>query len=657
MKIIEVIPIAKGVPQEKLSYFTSKEVSLGALVATPVRNKIIPAVVSSIREAKEVKSSIKGSEFSLKPIKSVLSQSFIAPEFLSACKEIAEYYISTVGAVLKDFIPQAIFNLEAQLPSQTWKLSFQVTPNNANGRHEIMILQSPKKDRLQYYKSVIREEFAKNKSVFFCFPTIADADEFGAELQKGIEKYAVILTGKMTDKKIKEEWKKAIEEKHPVLIIATKSFLSLPRQDIGAIIIDQESSSAYKNQKQPYLDVRKSAEMISKHLKTRLVFGDEFLRSETFYRKENGEFLPSPTAHSRILSEVENIIVDAKENSEEKKSSSKKFSSITPRLERLIGEALQNNEKIIIFANRRGYGSTTICSECQKPLLCGQCEAPMVLHKEDSGNGTRQTVYVCHKCLKETLVPEKCPNCKSWRLETFGIGVQMVVEEIKNLFPSAKIFEMDGDSIKNDKQGKEIADAFLAPGGAVLVGTEIIFSHMNRPANHVAIISIDGLFAMPEFKINERVFHLLLRLKSLAQKTFLIQTRRAEQPIFQYISRGNISGFYKEELENRKRFQYPPFKLLIKLTKESKSENQLAAETSALEKILAEWNPSGYKAFIPKIKNLHRRHILLKIDPQTWPPNQSKLVAGQASKQEKLYKILKNLPLSWKKDIDPETLL
>ena len=74
-------------------------------------------------------------------------------------------------------------------------------------------------------------------------------EKIALELGRGIEKYVFVLSGKMPKKKIMEEWKKIAEEKHPVLIIATKSFLSLPRRDFGAIIMDQESSSAYKNQK------------------------------------------------------------------------------------------------------------------------------------------------------------------------------------------------------------------------------------------------------------------------------------------------------------------------------------------------------------------------------------------------------------------------
>ena len=101
----------------------------------------------------------------------------------------------------------------------------------------------------------------------------------------------------------------------------------------------------------------------------------------------------------------------------------------------------------------------------------------------------------------------------------------------------------------------------------------------------------------------------------MAKKSFIIQTRFPELPIFDNVLRGNISGFYKEEIESRKIFQYPPFKLLIKITKEGKNENQLNKEIEALQKILAEWKPASYSAFIPKIKNLYIKHILLKIDP------------------------------------------
>jgi primosomal protein N' (replication factor Y) len=265
-----------------------------------------------------------------------------------------------------------------------------------------------------------------------------------------------------------------------------------------------------------------------------------------------------------------------------------------------------------------------------------------VLHKNNNGD----SVWICHKCLSETKNPEQCPYCKSWRLETFGIGIQKVADEIIKLFPKFKVFRMDSDIIKNARQGRETANAFLTSPGSVLIGTEILFSYLNQPVERVAVISLDALFTIPDFRIKEKIFHLLLKLRSLARKTFLIQSRLAEQDLFKNALRGNISGFYKEEVANRKQFQYPPFKLLIKITREGKHRTQIKKETEALEKQLEEWHPFSYPAFIPKVKNIYTWHILLKIDPDTWP-----------DKQEKLRQILSSLPLVWKINVDPESLL
>ncbi len=640
MKIIDAIPIAKGIPQEKFSYFTTKDVSVGALVSVPVRNKEIPAIISSVSDAKEMKSDLKGSDFSIKPIKSVISPNLITPEFMEACKEIAEYYMTPVGSIIKDFIPQAILE----------NCSGQKIPNedsaDKNGRNGISIIQSSEENRLHHYKSVVREELAKNRSVFICIPAIAETENIFTELSRGIEKYVFVFSGRMSKKKIIELWKNVLEEKHPILIIATKSFLSVPRRDIGAIIIDRESSSVYKNQKKPYSDARISAEIISKKIKSKLIFGDELLRTETFYRQETGEFSPSSILQSRITSNVEQKIIDAKKYFEEKNIAGKKLVS-TPEMVQLIGEAVSKKEKIILFANRKGYSPTTICGDCHQTILCEKCSTPVVMTKTDSKNS-----QVCHKCLAELPAPDRCPYCKSWRLDSYGIGAQLVAEEIKKLFPETKVIEMNSDSVAGDKEGKKMADEFYL-NGEIMVGTELIFSYLKQPIDNVAVLSIDGLFSLPDFKMNEKIFRLLLRLKSLAKKTFMIQTRFPKMPVFDNVLRGNISGFYKDEIGERKLFQYPPFKLLIKITKENKNEKSLNAEIEALQKILAEWNPKTYPAFIPKVKNFYIKHILLKIDPSLWSPNKKE----QPLNQEKLYRALSSLPPSWKIDIGPESLL
>ena len=627
---------------DNLSYFSAKGAPAGALVIVPVRRKNIPAIVVSVEDAKEVKNRIKSSDFQMKAVKSVKSPSFVRPEFIDACKEIADYFVSSTGAVIKDFLPQAVLE---NGPDEIFPHKNSKQEDIDSGRHEITLFQSPKKERLQYYKSIIREEFAKNHSVFFCLPTISDVIDFSEELQRGIEKYLITYHGKLTKKKAKEAWLKAKKEKHPLLIVATKSFLSIPRKDVSVIIVDHENSSAYKIQRRPYLDVRKSAEIISRKLKTKLIFGDDLIRSETLYKQGDGEFQSLSASYSRILSAAEQVIVDMKESAlSDWQKKTKGNVVISQELQKLLEKNYENNEKAVLFVNRRGYSHTTVCSDCRHVILCDKCDTPLVLHKNEQDN--KKIFFTCHKCLSEKPVPEKCPRCKSWRLETFGIGVQKTAEEVTRLFPKIKIFKMDSDVIAKDNQGREMIDAFLSASGAVLIGTELIFSYLNQSVERVAIVSIDGLFTVPDFRINEKIFQILLKLRSLAKKTFLVQTRLADQNVFQNIVKGNISGFYKEEIENRKRFNYPPFKLLIKITKDGRNDAEVAKETEKLEKILNEWKPLSYKAFIPKIKNVYRRHILLKIDPLSWP-----------SGQRKLHQILLSLAPSWKVEVDPESLL
>lgn len=671
MKIAHVIPIAKGIPSKKLSYFTAKDVEAGALVLIPIKNRSIPAIVDSTEEAKNIKSSIRKSDFNLKKIKAIKSQSFLQPEFVAACKEIANYFMSGAGGVIKSFVPQAVLDNLSESHSGKIKTANNKKPDATHNR-EISITYGLKEERLQHYRSVIRENFAKNKSVFFCLPTISDIMDFSSHLKKGIENYTFTLHNKLPKKKIVEEWEKAVSENHPVLIIATKSFLGLPRRDISDIILDYENSSAYKSQNRPYIDARKSVEIISKHTGARLIFGDTFARSETVFRQESGEFFShSASSRPRVLSEAEQILVNMKElDAPATKESRSKLTVISPQLLKILNKAYKYNEKIILFINRRGYSPTTTCLDCKRVILCERCDSPMVLHKirEDKkfSKADEKFFFSCHKCLLETPATDHCPYCKGWQLKSIGIGLQKTIEEVSAIAPKLKIFTIDSDSIKTEKQGERIAKDFMNSPGSVLIGTELIFSFVKEPVERVAVVSIDPLFTLPEFRINERIFYLLLRLRAMAKKTFLAQTRMADKTVFQHALRGNVSGFYKEEIENRKLFNYPPFKLLIKLIKESGNEKALDRETQEVEKVLEEWKPSAYKAFIPKVKNLLRQYILIKVDPKDWPPNISKtenqedeemVSPVQKRDYERLYKILASLSSSWKVDIDPESLL
>ena len=639
MKLLNVIPITKSVFHKELSYFSSKKVSLGDLVIVPIRKKEVPAIVTSIQDIKDAKISLKKSDIKLKSIKTIKSHAFLSTEFVKACLKVSNFFLSTPSSTIKQFVPQAI--LESNITHNKPKVN-----TNNNKRYEINILQGLKEERLQDYRSLIREQFARGNSVFFCLPTISEIENFSSELQRGIEKYTFILHSSLTNKKIKDLWKKILNETHPVLIIGTSSFLSIPREDIDTIILENENSSLYKSRQRPHIDIRDAVNILAFETKKKVVYGDTVVRTETFHKANS----PTP---SRILNNANQKIIDMNnKNSSHKEAdfyNTKDFSVLSNDLRQILTSAKDGNEKSILFVNRRGHSPTTVCNDCSRVISCEVCESPLVLHKEKEQS--RNTQFICHKCLKKTTAPNKCPYCQSWRLKTLGIGTQRIAEEIKDFFPEYNIFILDSDNAKNSKQSKETMDKFMSTPRAILIGTDMLIPYTKERVDNVAVISIDSLFAIPDFKINEKIFRTLLELRSMAEKNFIIQSRFPDNSVFKNTIQGNISGFYKTELESRELFQYPPFKILIKITREDKNINLLKAETKKLEKTLEKWEPQTYSAFTHKVKNIYSQHILLRVDKEDWITDKFEKVDSE------LQQTLLSLPLLWRIDINPESLL
>ena len=210
MKLLEVIPIARGISAETLTYFTASEVAIGSIVKVPLRKKTIPAIVLSLQEVSEAKSSIKDLAYSVRKIKEIKSFDLILPKFMEASKEIADYLAASTGSVMNSIIPKNIL-LNAD------KLKIEIKAGAANSRpHEKFVLQADDEERYANYRSFIREEFAKGFSVFFCLPTIQDIKKTFEVLSKGIEQYAFILHSGMPKKEVLKNWMKVLSEAHPV---------------------------------------------------------------------------------------------------------------------------------------------------------------------------------------------------------------------------------------------------------------------------------------------------------------------------------------------------------------------------------------------------------------------------------------------------------
>lgn len=654
MFIITVIPFQKNSQKEYLSYFSLMSIPIGSIVSVPLRKKEIDALVIDIEEAQNVKASLKDSNYQLKKIIKVKGNSFFNLNFFTACQKMAEYTISSTGSIIKNLLPSVLIEniekLKKPIDSFAHEENNKIKENILN---EKLIFQANLSDRIAFYRTLIREAFAKKESIFICLPTIYDINFFYKELSRGIEQYVLIFHSSLGKKIIIDNYNKSVKENHPILIIGTGIFMSIPRHDIKTLIVEGESSDVYKQIAKPYLDIRSFAEVLSFTQKIKLIFGDTLLRPETLHRYEEGDFREISTPSYRLSQPEKQSVINSKEEIVSK--GKKVFTIISDQTKKMINETLALDESVFLFTIRKGLAPITICNDCNNTLLCPSCSTPIVLYgtkQMPANKATTNRIFMCNKCGRKEKTEVYCPICFSWNLTPLGIGTDRVYDEIKNLYPKTNIIQIDKESTKTNKEVKAAIDNFKENPGSILIGTEMVFSYLEEKVYSSAIISLDGLFSIPSFNITQKILHLLNRLDHITSHKVIIQTRLQDNKILEHISSGNILPLCKEDLRERKDFKYPPFKRLIKITHEgSAKDTEIAREL--IEKTLGDYEPQIFSAFIGRIKGQYITNTVIKIDPKNWPLP----IDNKKSFDQNLNQKLKSLPFNFYIDIDPEDLL
>lgn len=627
MLILDVIPLSRGINKDTLSYFSAEVVPAGAIVKVPLRGKIVSALVVSSRPVAENRLELKSAAFTFKKILSVGAAELLSAPFMAAAKKSADYHIASLGSLLFSILPKIVLENAADLASVK---SPERKPELLHGA----ILQSDDDERFSNYRSLVREEFAKGRSVFLCMPTASDIKRAEKLLEKGIAEYSYIFHNGIKKKDFISRWNSLAAEKHPVFIIGTGQFLCVPRHDIGTIVLERENSRSYKSQSRPYTDLRHFAEMFAKETGTKIIFADALLRTETVWRYRNDEFREVVPPSLRIQTAADSRIIDMRKV----RTVGTKFDPLSETVAELIQNSAERNERLMLFSNRRGLAPVTLCSDCGAIVACKRCQAPTVLHSKSN-----ERYFLCHRCGEKRDAHEKCASCTSWRLQTLGIGIELVAEEIKKRFPEQNIFRIDSDSVKTNAAAQTVVKKFYDSPGGILLGTEMALPYLDQKIENVAVVSMDSMFGVPDFRISEKNLSILVRLRALAQKRFYIQTRNSSEPVFSFAVKGNLLDFYKQEIEDRKHFDYPPFTVLIKISL-SGEKSRVQKSMEALATALSEYNVSVYPAFAPFSGGVYTMHALIKIGRNRWV-------------EPALYEKLRSLPPSFSIAVDPESVL
>ena len=662
MKIVTVIPLDKGSFRTELTYFTAKDVKNGSIVSIFLRNKKILGLVISCQDVTNTKSGIKNMPFQLKKIVEIKEHSIFRNEFLESALELSSYFVSPKNIGVASFIPAIFrekydeivkFSKKNKNISSEKNTKKELTNTSENIKTEKLLLQAQLEDRISFYKTLIRGYFALKKSVFIVFPTEYDIEIFQQALSKGIENFTFSMHGGLKPKKIIEKYEQIVNSAHGVLILGTAQYLSIPRTDLGAIIVEHENSDVYKMFPRPHFDLRIFAEVYASKINAKFILADTLLRYETIARKEiDGLSEVYPLSFRTNFDEAMINIVNPNPHKEEEAQNSSKnsFKIFSEKSIEEIQHSLKNKKNIFIFSLRKGLATHTICKDCNETINCEKCLAPVVLYLS---RDNKKRMFVCNKCNTEKEPEIKCANCGGWNLMPLGIGTDTVLAEIKNKFPKIKIFKLNRESVKTDKEAEKITKEFEKNSGSILVGTEMAFFYLKAKVDLSIVASFDSLWSIPNFKMSEKIIQLLLSILSKTEKRLIIQTKNKNDPALLAVKSENLLHFIREELEDRKKLNYPPFKRFIKITfLGDKTESIKARQT--LKELLKEYNPEIFSGFIPKNKNQYVTNALIKIETRKW--SLPELCVGSSIDQN-LKNLLSSLSPSFEVSVDPEDLL
>lgn len=415
--------------------------------------------------------------------------------------------------------------------------------------------------KTRLYIELIKEYIEKGMQVLYLLPEIALTTQIVDRLTHVFEGSIGVYHSKMTNNQRVELWNASLNGKS--LILGARSSLFLPFSKMGLIIIDEEHDPSYKqSDPSPRYNARDAALYLSTLTGAKVVMGSATPSLSSFLNASTGKYglVKLMERHGESVLPEMNII-----DLREKYKKGLMFSLFSNELKDAIQGAIDKKEQVLLFQNRRGYAPTLQCTVCDFHAGCPNCDVSLTLHHIFDE-------LRCHYCGYRHKVPKECPQCGHHELNKLGFGTEKIELEIQKQFPLARVARMDYDTAKTKAAYEKIISEFQAGEIDILVGTQMITKGLDFDnISIVGILNADRLLYFPDFHANERAFQLITQVAGRAGRRkkkgrVMIQTFTPLHPVIQETQQYNYRQFYRRELSERKRFYYPPFFRMIRIT-------------------------------------------------------------------------------------------
>jgi primosomal protein N' (replication factor Y) len=463
------------------------------------------------------------------------------------------------------------------------------------------------------YMSAVEKALALGKTAIMLVPEISLTPQILRLMRsKFSDKVAILHSGLSAGERL-DEWMRLYRGEAKIAVGA-RSALFAPLDDLGLIVIDEEHDPSYISESNPRYDAREAALFRAKNEGACLVFGSATPDIETYYKAERGEIelLELPERISEEGMPVMEIVDMAEEF---RLGNPGIFSSAAKDA---LENVLARGEQAMVFLNRRGYSSFVVCRSCGHLAKCEDCDISLTYHKSENR-------LKCHYCGRRVAMIDRCPECGGTSLRLGRTGTEQIVEELKRLFPKARVLRMDNDTTSGKDAHYKILSAFGGGAADILVGTQMIAKgHDFSGVTLVVILDADFSLYFADYRSPERVFQLVTQVAGRAGRAdkggrVLLQTYSPRHYVFRYAKTYDYSGFYKKERNAREVTHFPPFSKIVRMLITSEDDEEAVSATKAAYteiKMLGSepfYYMQAMKSPVKRIERRFRYQILMRI--------------------------------------------
>ena len=489
--------------------------------------------------------------------------------------------------------------------------------------------------KTEIYIHLIQRALERKEQVLYLLPEIALTVQMMQRLQRIFGDRLGIYHSKYSDAERVEIWQKQLSANPYDVILGARSAVFLPFQRLGLIIVDEEHETSYKQQDPaPRYHARSAAIVLAaqitntqpptpntqhpspntQHPSPKVILGTATPSLESYHNAKTGKYgLVELKERYQGIEMPEIQVVDIADLQRRKMMAG----PFSPLLLNKVREALEHGEQVILFQNRRGFAPLIECRQCGWVPTCQHCDVSLTLHRQ-------LNQLTCHYCGYTYKVPTECPCCGSTDLRSRGYGTEKIEEQVREVFPEARIARMDLDTTRTRNAYDRIINDFAAGRTNILIGTQMISKGLDFDnVSVVGIVNADAMLNYPDFRAYEHSFMMMAQVSGRAGRKnrrglVILQTKQKEAPVIRQVVHNDYVGLYKDLIAERQAFHYPPYYHLVyvflKHTKESTVETAAVEMGSRLRQWFGGRVLGPDKPAVAKVKSQNIRKLVLKLE-------------------------------------------